>query len=788
MSTQPSIFVSYAHKKMDQVALEAFEMCLQEASKDRIDIVIDRTLSVGAELSKFISQLNTCDAVIILFTPQYYNQIKIREGIAYEEYKIIKARFENQAENPSSISNIYSDSSFILPILFSGELESSIPLEMRDIVFADMVSFYGNTSPDGKVHITRQVQQKFEDVFNRIVDLTLAKLTLKLKDYRSNYQHMLDTLFVETKAEKLREKLTGQQWKQILVSTRAFEYTSTQRSMILVGRKGSGKSTIVRHLYDECPYKYKTRIHIDLEKFKFESLFGIFYNPKTKSEIKTTYGGVVGFFRCLWTLFIFLCCGLTLLLEEKKGNLSRKQIEVGVFALTYFNSISNYIRKNVQIDFFILFMYSFELITNDIDKMLSEIPEKEQTPFTEVVSKFEDFQVLERLVVIQAISSFLNVVKHSEKKFLLSLDGFDTKFNEFRCQTINGFMPVTDNLNAEPLNEENKKGAQELRMIANERIQFEIDWLRGLFHTILRLKSEFFEEGLFEKIDFCITIPKDRYIEARKADRDGFIYDNRMAYLDWSARELFIMIRKRLDLINNFYHKDGDAVERLWIVLKEYYPNLPRRLKFSHGHKEYDISLENYILRHTFWRPRDMLKYFAGILAYYATSLRHKRAISVDGIRECISNLTTEIVETEFLGEFSSICFNLEEIIKRFYKKPLVLSYIRFYEILESADFIHAEDTYRPRVFRDKLEFLYKIGFIGIKLSKNIKEEWPKLPSEIFYFSDGDGPLKSFGDDELESIEYIVHPVFCEKLRLNTKDHDLVLVYSDAYLDRNDTF
>ena len=104
---------------------------------------------------------------------------------------------------------------------------------------------------------------------------------------------------------------------------------------------------------------------------------------------------------------------------------------------------------------------------------------------------------------------------------------------------------------------------------AAERTQFEVDWLRGLFHTIMKLRDEFFEKDLVDKIDFCVTVPKDRYMEARKADRDGFIYDDRMSYLDWRARELLLMIRKRLDVMNNFYEKEGEAIERLWRVIRK---------------------------------------------------------------------------------------------------------------------------------------------------------------------------------------------------------------------------
>src|SRR5262249_15796003 len=109
------------------------------------------------------------------------------------------------------------------------------------------------------------------------------------------------------------------------------------------------------------------------------------------------------------------------------------------------------------------------------------------------------------------------------------------------------------------------------------------------------------------------------------------------------------------------------------------------------------------------------------------------------------------------------------------------------YGIIDPVDFQHANDTYKPRTFREKLEFLYQIGFLGVKLAKEWAEDWRAITDEVFYFSDGDAIVKSLTDDELRSARFIFHPVFCEKLRLNTRSFDLALMYSDEYIDRNDS-
>lgn len=96
-------------------------------------------------------------------------------------------------------------------------------------------------------------------------------------------------------------------------------------------------------------------------------------------------------------------------------------------------------------------------------------------------------ETIQRIVGQKVFDSFVSVVRKCARRFLFSLDGFDTKFDEFRRSTIASFQSDPDQ--------------------AEERTQFEIDWLRGLFHTIIKLRDEFFEPGIADKIDFCVTVP-----------------------------------------------------------------------------------------------------------------------------------------------------------------------------------------------------------------------------------------------------------------------------------------
>jgi hypothetical protein len=357
-------------------------------------------------------------------------------------------------------------------------------------------------------------------------------------------------------------------------------------------------------------------------------------------------------------------------------------------------------------------------------------------------------------------------VAHCKRKFLLSLDGFDTKFDEFRRDTVTAFRDAPSE--------------------AAARSSFEVDWLRGLLQICIEIKSVFYEGTLPSKIDFCLTIPQDRYSEVAK-DRDAFRYANLRGVLDWTAIELFIMLRKRLDVLNHFRDPSGTAVDRLWKVLDRYYSGLPKTVTFTHAGKKYEVALERYILRHTFWRPRDVLKYFAKILAGHETNTKHGRATDSDAIRHWVSSCTHDIVENEFLGEFRGVCHNIDSVIEVFKKSQQVLSYDALYKKVGQIEFEHADAMLRPETFKKKLHFLYEIGFLGIRIPTEMLSGFKVLTTELFHFSDGDVVLRRLNDEELNQVLFVIHPIFCEWLRLETADHDIALIYSDKYLERNDT-
>jgi hypothetical protein len=220
--------------------------------------------------------------------------------------------------------------------------------------------------------------------------------------------------------------------------------------------------------------------------------------------------------------------------------------------------------------------------------------------------------------------------------------------------------------------------------------------------------------------------------------------------------------------------------------MAEHYPDFPREIEIIHDGKKYKFETILYIIRHTFWRPRDVLYYMAELLARLDVCRKRKRTFSAEIIKSCVSNTTYEIIKSEFIGELRSICPNIEMVIRSFENCKQILSFGEIGGILSKVEigFVYHTDQYTTIV--DKIKFLFNIGFIGFGLTEKARKEFRLDTAEVFSFSEGDRIIETANLAEYQKFRYIIHPVFCEFLRLDTTQNELVLRYKPEYLRHND--
>ncbi len=85
----------------------------------------------------------------------------------------------------------------------------------------------------------------------------------------------------------------------------------------------------------------------------------------------------------------------------------------------------------------------------------------------------------------------------------------------------------------------------------------------------------------------------------------------------------------------------------------------------------------------------------------------------------------------------------------------------------------------------EKLSLLYEIGFIGVELT-SAQMRGGGGSKDVFVFSDGMRVFESLSDEAKMEASYVIHPIFCEYLSLDSDVGRVVCAYSDEYIERND--
>jgi hypothetical protein len=383
---------------------------------------------------------------------------------------------------------------------------------------------------------------------------------------------------------------------------------------------------------------------------------------------------------------------------------------------------------------------------------------------TDIGVRFSRERYLGFVFGVELLDRFRKVMETFNRRFLVTLDGFDTAFDSFRLVGVRAG-------NADVL---------------RRRTHFEIDWLRSLLSLAIQAKRS--QDYLYNMLDFCIAAPKDRFMEVRRIERDSYRHWHRWCSLTWSGIELGILLRKRLEVLAEYQtDRNSSPRQRLEEILRhKIFTNIPIDISFEYNGKNYSMPLFMYVLRHTFWRPREVLLYYAGILALAEDMKRWRYDITTDALRKCVKATTTTIIESEFLNEFQSTIVNIREIVLAFRKQKIILQYDSLRQILSTLNFRFTSGSLEEITLTEKIEFLYEIGFLGVRANKELMERFGLKLEDAFCFNEGNSMFLAAHEDDFVKWTFVVHPIFSEYLRLDTQGQDLILRFTWDYLHLGD--
>jgi len=409
----------------------------------------------------------------------------------------------------------------------------------------------------------------------------------------------------------------------------------------------------------------------------------------------------------------------------------------------------------------ILFVYAFEKVISYIDRIV-RCP-REEEGVAEVIADFHPSAVRRHVLGKggwERLEEILAEYRASGERILITADGFDAMVGYFS--------------------------------LASDRIaearRFEREILLTLFQVVLNRGPARIGGGrLYEISDYCIAVPHDRFTDARAWDRDTFQYRNRVAPIRWSGVELSALVRKRLALLRSVPDPKGPVLEeRLAQVMKKGFPELPDEVAFLFGAANYRIPIFLYVLRHTLWRPRDVMYYYATLLAASDEFRKKKVEAPSSFLRQIIAGATHQIVKDELLAEYASTFRNLREVLHVFRQAPQIVSWL---ELEARLDRMRFDTDLRPDevpTLEWKVELLYELGVLGVILDRKRSERFSAY-KHAFIFNEDHLLTDKLGRDNYRDCDFALHPVLCEYLNLDTsRNSELILPLDWDYLHPNE--
>jgi energy-coupling factor transporter ATP-binding protein EcfA2 len=757
MTDIPRCFISYSHEGIDRDALRYLEYLLVNESQQRVQLLLDENLPYGRSIGRFMQTVLSVEAVLMIMTPDYKRRVSNPATSVAAEYKAIMTRHQavdrelREGSKPADIAGYFQ----LIPVLFSGTENESVPDEVHDYKWIDLTGLTPGADATGNFIITQHTKRQYVPAIRLITDQVLASTTLKTPSLKLNNERLFHALFVDNKADWSNPE----DFDTLFVKTFAFQQIRTGNVYITVGRKGSGKSTVAEVMAQSQGQRYKGTVAIIAEHINLDAAYELFDTSKVRSDLRLILSRLQSF-EMGWEAYITLWCMHVLLDLDDCGDLSAYQQQCVPSMRALIDEIWNGQRSHdIAIINSTYFTYAFQQVVNFIDDTIQNARPSPQFFFSDITSKFHSTNYLKYVFGEAPLTDFHLLLDTCSRKFLVTLDGFDNAFENFRKASINNPSEI------------------------ERRAAFETDWLRSLLHVVLRIRStRRAAPRFYELLEFCMAVPEDRFFDLIALDRDAFRYQGNYAHLDWSGVELSILLRKRLERYSGYRSSKSKAPEdRLNDVIRNAFPYLPREINFRFNDRQYKMPLFSYVLRHTFWRPRDVLTFYALLIAVGKALHERKLKMTADITRRTIQLATHQVIRDEFLNEFRSTLLNIDDVIYRFEHRRQYLTYADLQNIIGEVEFRFALQATRIQRTDDKIAFLYEIGFLGV-VAQDGEVKRQTGHDHAFYFNEGNSLFNIMRVGGFRNCIFVVHPVFAEHLRLDTSGHRLVLEFSWEYL------
>lgn len=746
-------YFSYCWDNTTEV-MEYLKSEVERKSNGNVQVIFDKKSFLYSEdFIKREKEIISCDSVVVFFSPEYKKIIDDRDitrGV-HREYELIKSKLHNEEDT-------------IVEVLIKGDIKTSVTEEFSTKIAADFSK--GNVigkNRSGKTIVNAFYKSEMTNLISTIIGKTT--IARKRKDYNfESQEEKYESLFCDTKSN-------GKLPKECMYKTNAYISIMTQRCAFIIGRKGSGKTTFFELLekYEEDGKnkffnKYKVLKPINADCIDVYQIYVVLDKYKDDKRLFSK----AKMLQLFWNVYIYFCGIYIVCLEEETCNITDDRQVI-------FHRVGNKIKK------------AFNIGSFDVENIQEAI-------FTQCVAVFEEFickhivdfatakafeasmvanftvqNVFKKFLGRALFNKFQLAVAKCEKRIMIALDGFDTLSEDFRIET--NFM----------IQKENEMDKEE----GLRRAEFERIFYRSLVKTVENMKHS--NDALVKNIHFCIVFPKDRLDQIETADRD--ISKVNFTDLSWDAIELLEVVVLRLEYIFGVPHKkEKDLWNRFSYIMKEHLPAIPEDLEIEINGTIQKVPLFEYLLRISFWRPRDILKYFA-LLYSVNQNIGNPQfnKVDIETVKLGLNNKADDIIKKEFYYEYDKVFLNISKVMLEFYGKNIILLAKELYEILSKTVFI-TTFAFDCEQTINKVNLLYELGVLGLRVPSKVAKEKGIGNKWCFAFNEGLKPLEllEYGfSPEATEIKFVLNPIFSKRLALKFNTNEILGVYGKDYLVEN---
>lgn len=765
-------FVSYCSEdaKVEQVAAIVKHLTRLAKSKDyNIEFLFDKNLSVGNDLNVFMNEIKDVDSVIVICTPEYKRRSEddttSNTGV-YKESMLIKERISKREEALKGGEDIDEVDFAVFPLVFKLEgnhSSDSVP-DFLSSLEREKINLIQFENVKNKLILSKNSEEVYKDIFLDCI-VTTCVIHSKKSEYLSMDIHeKLQKIVYNQKAE-YAPSLS----KKLFVNTFSYEQIRSQESYILVGRKGSGKTTTKLYFHSHDREKYKGVIELKINELNLEYIYNyLFHGPADANHnLKTDFQEIFSFEKVMeytWVVYIYVYSMYVVSCEykNKKNTLSPKQNREFKKVAIYVNEIikpinSRYRWKNGRNISTTLYSYALTNVYKFFDIVIQKSRDDERFFSSDIQAQLSYENLISEVLDNKVVSAFYRGLEECNKRILFTLDGFDVASGIFRKQALSSDLAEQ-----------------------KQKAMFEIRWMSSLMELIQDIKADV-DNILYRLMDICFLMPKDLFMEILEENRDKYKYSSRFCEISWTGMELAIMVRKRLECLSEYPLLKREKAQKrpediLDMILTKSYKSLPKKISIrTDGGRSYEVDLLLYMLRYSFWRPRDLLLSLSLILKLYYSHSKSGLPINQETIKAIIKAASISIVNSEFFNEFGTMWKQIKENIKKFEGKTLLLSEDDLQDIIMANNFtiqLDAEDE-EIKDYKERVKFLYEIGFLGIFVTKRYSDKYQMVTQQGFAFSEGMRCLRGFLVDDFEDCSFLINPTFIETLHLsiNTEEY-----------------